>query len=365
MNEPNANLEISSEHGKPLVRLVGPLVKENVPALYDQLRHLLKSQQPPILDLEDVPEIDSFGVAFIGHCLDRFGTGPKGCELRNANETIAENLAHARWRFHDAGPVGKPATSTPGASGGGNILEKIEYFAFVISEVFYQAVVGPFRGSKPRFNLFVEQLSRLGAGSAPIVLTVAALVGLTTALQAAYQLRQFGANIYIADLVGISMVRELGPLMAAILVAGRSGSAITAEISTMKVNEELDALQLMGVNPIQFLAAPRIYAITFTQPMLSVASAFTGIGGGLFIAMTMLDLSSASYFNETLTAIFIDDLFFNIYKSIAFGWIIVTVAVYYGLRVSGGAEGVGRATTSSVVVAIAAIIVADAAFSFL
>ena len=243
--------------------------------------------------------------------------------------------------------------------------QKITHFAYLIGEAFYQALIMPFKGALPRGKLFVEQMSRLGAGSAPIVGLVAFLVGLTTALQASYQLRQFGANIYVADLVGISMMRELGPLMAAILVAGRSGAAITAEIGTMQVNEEIDALKLIGVNPLQYLAVPRLYAVTLTQPMLGVMAAIVGILGGFIIGMVSLDLSGNAFLTELLTAVFVDDLLFNIYKSVVFGWIIVVVGVYYGIQVSGGAEGVGRATTHSVVTSIFLIIVVDCAFSFI
>ena len=132
----------------------------------------------------------------------------------------------------------------------------------------------------------------------------------------------------------------------------------------MKVNEEVDALTLLGINPIEYLGVPRLYAVTITQPLLGVAAAVVGIAGGFIVAMAVLDLNLASYFAETLTAVFIADLMFNIYKSIAFGWIIVSVGLYYGLHVEGGAEGVGRATTSSVVTSIFLIIVADCAFSF-
>jgi phospholipid/cholesterol/gamma-HCH transport system permease protein len=222
----------------------------------------------------------------------------------------------------------------------------------------------PFKGVMPKGKLFVEQMSRIGAGSAPIVLLVSFLVGLTTALQASYQLRQFGANIYVADLVGISMMRELGPLMAAILVAGRSGAAITAEIGTMQVNEEIDALKLIGINPLQYLAVPRFYAVTLTQPMLGVMGAMIGIFGGFLIGLFSLDISGNAFLSELLSAIFMDDLIFNVYKSVVFGWIIVVVGVYYGMRVSGGAEGVGRATTQSVVTSIFFIIVVDCVFSF-
>jgi phospholipid/cholesterol/gamma-HCH transport system permease protein len=237
-------------------------------------------------------------------------------------------------------------------------------FLYLLSEIVYQGVVTPFKGVKPRGKIFVDQIGRLGAGSAPIVWLVALLVGLTTAFQSAYELRQFGANIYVADLVAISMLRELGPLMAAILVAGRSGAAITAEVGTMRVTEELDAMKLIGINPIQYLAVPRVYAVVITQAMLGVTSAVVGIVGGLIIAVYYLDLSVTSFVVEAVGSLTVDDLLHNLSKSMVFGVIIVVVGVFFGLRVKGGAEGVGRATTHSVVASIFLIIVADCAFSF-
>jgi phospholipid/cholesterol/gamma-HCH transport system permease protein len=280
---------------------------------------------------------------------------------------VARRLELTGWDVDGSTALTERSTARLTESVGGAAFDlggTIHYFLFLMSEISYHAVVAPFRGRKPRVGLFVEQLSRLGAGSAPIVLLVSVLVGLTTALQAAYQLRQFGANIYIADLVSISMLRELGPLMAAILVAGRSGAAITAEIGTMRVNEEVDALTLLGVNPIEYLGVPRVYAATITQPLLGVLAALVGIAGGFVVALTVLGINGAAYFNETLTAVFASDLLFNVAKSCVFGWIIVVVGLFYGLRVSGGAEGVGRATTRSVVTSIFLIIVADCVFSF-
>jgi len=320
------------------------------------------------LDLSGVAEIDSAGVAFIGHCFRELGVGAGACSLVAVPPDVARNLDLAGWNYsgstalHTRERVSLPEAVGTDAHG---LYRHVFYFLFLVSEIFYHAVVLPFRGRRPRGALFVEQLSRIGAGSAPIVLLVSVLVGLTTALQAAYQLRQFGANIYIADLVSISMLRELGPLMAAILVAGRSGAAITAEVGTMKVNEEIDALTLLGINPIEYLGVPRLYAATITQPLLGVSAAVVGIAGGFVIALTVLDINLTAYFAETLTAVFTADLLFNIYKSVVFGWIIVAVGLFYGLQVDGGAEGVGRATTSSVVTSIFLIIVADCAFSFI
>jgi len=363
----NFDIQIAAEGPVTKVRLRGSLTRFTVADAFSGLKPVLGHGTALEIDMSGVDEIDSAGVALLGLCASRRGAGAGRLSLYAVPEAVASRLDTAGWSID--GPTvlyeqrKSRITETVGSAAvdaGGDV----HYFLFLMSELFYHAVVAPFRGRKPRVGLFVEQMSRIGAGSAPIVLLVSVLVGLTTALQAAYQLRTFGANIYIADLVSISMMRELGPLMAAILVAGRSGAAITAEIATMRVNEEIDALQLLGVNPIEYLGVPRVYAAAITQPLLGVIAAIVGICGGFVVALTVLDINGSAYFNETLTAVFTGDLLFNVAKSVVFGWIIVVVGVFYGMKVSGGAEGVGRATTRSVVMSIFLIIVADCAFSF-
>ena len=185
------------------------------------------------------------------------------------------------------------------------------------------------------------------------------------ALQSAAQLRQFGANIFIADLVGIAMTAEMGPLMTAILLAGRIGSATAAEIATMTITEEVDALKTMGIHPLRYLVVPRFLAITITQPLLTVVANLLGILGGFVIAVTYLDLSASVFGHQLLDALRVKDLMTGLVKSIAFGWIIVFVGAHRGFQVRGGAEGVGLATTSSVVQAIFMVIAADAFFSLI
>ncbi len=360
-------IDIGIKSPVPLAVVKGALTRHTVADAFKKLGPFFSKGDGLVLDVGGVSEIDSSGIALIGYGYKRLGGGPTGCTIKGMGPALAKKLELAGWDFNGEEALAvEPKEPFVESIGGGaeKAGQQLYYFAYIVSEVFYQAIIMPFRGARPRVGLFVEQMSRIGAGSAFIVSLVALLVGMTTAMQAAYQLRQFGANIYVADLVGIAMMRELGPLMAAIIVAGRSGAAITAEIGTMQVNEEIDALKLIGVNPIQYLAIPRIYAVTITQALLGITAAFVGILGGYVIAMTSLGITASAYLVETLSAVMLDDLIFNLYKSIVFGWIIVTVAVYFGIRVSGGAEGVGRATTNSVVVSIFAIIVADCIFSF-
>ena len=192
---------------------------------------------------------------------------------------------------------------------------------------------------------------------------IALLVGITIALQSAAQLRQFGANLFVADLIGISITRELGPLMTAVVVAGRSGSAVAAELGTMTITEEIDALKTMGINAARFLLVPKVLAITIVQPLLTTMADFLAISGGLIVAVTYLDVSATSFLTRLQEALELKDILTGLFKSIVFAQLIVTVGALAGLRTQGGPDAVGRSTTGSVVAAIFAVIVADAAAS--
>jgi phospholipid/cholesterol/gamma-HCH transport system permease protein len=223
-----------------------------------------------------------------------------------------------------------------------------------------QATRAPGRINWPDVPRLME---RAGADGIPIVLMINFLVGLVTAFQAAIQLKQFGANIFVADLVGLSVTRELAPLMTAIIIAGRSGAAFSAELGTMRVSEEIDALRTLGIDPYQFLVFPRVIALTLVAPLLTVLADVIGIAGGLLVAMFSLDLTFHAYLAETEKALDLFDIFSGLLKSGVFGLAIALIACQRGLATQGGAEGVGRSTTSAVVTSLFAIVVADAIFT--
>lgn len=368
MDNVNATVTIDNSKAPPLAVLRGSLTRNTVRQVHEELRPLLDRGEPINIDAGGVTEIDSAGVALFAYGFNRLGTGQSGFALKSMSYPVERALKLTGWDYEaSTESLAKPQENFIVAAGQSvaDAMQGVYYFLYLLSEIFYQGVVAPFRGVTPRYRIFLEQMARLGAGSAPIVCLVSLLVGLTTAYQSAYELRQFGANIYVADVISISMMIELGPLMAAILVAGRSGSAITAEIGTMAVTEEIDALKLIGINPIQYLAVPRIYAVVITQALLGVSAAIIGIVGGFIIGVSFLDLSPAAFINESLEALVLADLLRNLSKSMVFGFLIVSVGVFCGLKVSGGAEGVGKATTNSVVMAIFLIIIADCIFSFI
>lgn len=214
-----------------------------------------------------------------------------------------------------------------------------------------------------RWRTVVVQVVRIGWEAVPIVVLINLFVGMISALQSASLLRQFGQLLLIANAVAFSMTRELGPLLTAIIVAGRSGSAFTAEIGSMKMAEEIDALQTMGLNSTQFLMVPRIIAMVIAVPILTLVADFTGIFGGWFVGVTIVDLGSWQYIRQTTEAISLGDVMRGLTKSAVFAFLIAYVGCFLGIRVEGGAEGVGRSTTNSVVVSIFLIVLANLVFT--
>ena len=205
----------------------------------------------------------------------------------------------------------------------------------------------------------VMYMQRVGVDALPIVGLISFLLGLIMAFMSAVQLQQFGANIYVASLVALSMVRELGPIMTAIIVAGRSGSAFAAEIGTMKVSEEVDALVTMGFKPALFLVAPKVIASVLVVPLLAMYSNMFAIAGGLLIGVTTLDLTVNGYMTQTMNTLSIFDINWGLFKSAIFAVLIATVGCFKGYQVRGGAASVGQATTSAVVTGIFLVILVD------
>ncbi len=208
-------------------------------------------------------------------------------------------------------------------------------------------------------------MKRAGADGLPIVSLISFLIGMVIAFMSSLQLKQFGAYLYVSSLVAIAIVRELGPLMTGIIVAGRSGSAFGAEIGTMMVNEEVDALRTMGFDPTRFLAVPKVLAAIIVVPLLTLYADFFGIIGGLVIGVMFLDLTVYSYVDWTLWSITLFDIVSSLIKSMVFAALIAGIGCQRGFKVTGGAAAVGSATTSAVVAAIFLIIVADSLFAII
>ncbi len=238
-------------------------------------------------------------------------------------------------------------------------FEHITELAVLVVDIIYWSIVGVFDRSQYRKGSFVEQAFYIGSTALPIVGTILFLIGVILALQSAAQLRQFGVTIFVVNLLAIGLAREFAPLMTAIIVSGRSGSAIASEIATMKFTEELDAIRTLGLNPIRFVVVPKFWAMFVTLPLLTVMALFIGLLGGLLVALTYMDLSFNTFMNQLTISLLFRDVLTGLIKSFSFAVIITIVGVYRGLNFSGGADGVGRATTSSVVTSIFTIIVMD------
>ena len=221
----------------------------------------------------------------------------------------------------------------------------------------------PFIGNRYRWQATVRQVLQIGVDALPMVALMAVCTGFILAMQGASELRRFGAIHYVIDLVAVGFTRELGPLLTAIAVSGRSGSAFAAEIGTMKVSEELDSLRVMAFEPVEFLLAPKYLAALISVPCLSIISNICGIlAGGLFMFFSTR-LSLLLYFRYVLESIMLRDVITGLIKSIAFATIIVHVGCLEGFRVRGGPDAVGRSTTSAVVKSTFLVIVADAVFT--
>jgi phospholipid/cholesterol/gamma-HCH transport system permease protein len=211
-------------------------------------------------------------------------------------------------------------------------------------------------------DCFVE-MQQCWASSLPMVSLVSFLVGVILAFQSAVQLQQFGAAIYVADLVGLSVVRELGPMMAAFIVAGGTGARFAAQIGNMKVDDELDALETLGISSVNFLALPRLLAVTVMMPILALYANVLGVLGGMFVSATMLNIPASAYWIETQNRVGFSDVSSGLFKCLFFGLAVGLAGCLRGMKCDRSAAGVGTATSSAVVTGIMLIVLADALFA--
>ncbi len=223
--------------------------------------------------------------------------------------------------------------------------------------------VEPFRGHPLRWSRAIHQAMSVGVEAIPIVSLISFFIGLILALQGAYELRQLGALQLVASAVAVTMTRELGPLMTAVMVIGRSGSAFAAEIGTMKVNEEIDALETMALEPVRFLVAPKFLAMLLMMPCLTTWADFMGVLGGGVFGVTSAGFTWGSYIHATLNALELRDIESGLIKSVMFGLVITAVGCREGFNTGLGSEQVGRSTTSAVVNSIFFVIAVDLVFT--
>ncbi len=244
---------------------------------------------------------------------------------------------------------------------GKRVVNLIRYlggtFTLFIQTLFWIAVP-PFK-SKQGF----EQMAKIGVDSLPISTLTSFFLGVVLAFQSAYQMQKVSAEMYIPSLVSISMTREIGPVLTALVVAGRIGASIAAELGSMKVTEQIDALESLATNPVKYLVAPRFIALFTMLPLLTVCADVTGIFGGYIVSVYKLGLSHSMYIKMAFEPLYLKDIFTGLFKTLVFACIICVVSCFEGMRVTGGAEGVGSATTRAVVTSFIMIIASDALFT--
>jgi phospholipid/cholesterol/gamma-HCH transport system permease protein len=322
---------------------------------------------PLTLDFREVEEFDSSTLAFLSHlragCPDIATVNIGGALARAAESFI-------RWPRTEE-PEAPPSGSRPVRffrSVADRFLSHMRnlgrFLAMLGDEVYH--IGGYIRDRKGVYpGETWNQLFFMGYRSFPIVCLLIFLVGVTISITSAAQLKLFGADIYLADLVGIAMLRELAPLMTGVILAGKVGAAVTAELASMTVLEEVDALRTMGLVPEKFLMVPRLLAITLAVPLLVAMADVVGIFGGIVVAKVTFGTPPSAFISEMVTAVDWTDFGWGLIKTVVFGWAVVVGSGFKGLTVGRSAEEVGRATTESVVLSITLIIVIDCIFSFI
>jgi phospholipid/cholesterol/gamma-HCH transport system permease protein len=294
--------------------------------------------------------------------IEQHGATVRISGLRPEFNTLLQLIAARAATAEPAAPVKIGLLAYIGLQAWRNLLGVSGMLAFIGESAiaFLHSLVRP---QRIRWRPILHNLQTAGFEALPIVGLLSFLMGVVIAYQGADQLQRFGANIFIADLVGLSMLRELSPLLTAIIVAGRSGSAYAAQIGTMQISEEIDALRTIGIGPQELLVQPKILALVIALPLLTVYADVAGVLGGMLMANSMLDITYSVFLDRLEDALSLSSFLTGIIKAPVFAVIIALVGCYQGFQVSGGADSVGRQTTVSVVQSIFLVIVADALFS--
>jgi phospholipid/cholesterol/gamma-HCH transport system permease protein len=346
------------------IRLSGQLSLPQVPLFLKEMERIFheENQASFKIDLTDLEGVDSAGALALAQLEETGKAIIKGMteEVRRVFELIDRDTIHQP-------PLHEAEQRTPLFESVGALCIKMAYDFVTLMTFAGELIISLpyclFHPRSLRWNDIFRNMKRTGVDALPIVGLLSLLIGLIMAFMSSLQLKQLGANIYVASLVGIAIIKELGPMMTAIIVAGRSGSAFAAEIGTMIVNEEVDALTTMGFHPIRFLAIPKIIATAIVVPLLTLYAMMFGILGGLIVGIIGLDITLTTYLRESLRVVDVWDVTTSLIKAFTFALLIAGVGCHRGFQVSGGAEAVGEATTSAVVTSIFLIIVADAAYA--
>ena len=363
--EPTITLEASDGHSH--VRLAGPLTVAEATALARALDRLPRDRDA-VIDLSAAGHMDTAGAWAIALTRARLTAAGRKVELTGADDSrraLLDTVAAALPRPDAAPPRRRSLTDrldTLGRSVAGIALYFIELTAYL--GLFLARLGRAFlRPREFRLTSLVHHCQDVGLAAVPIVALMSFLIGIVLAFQGASQLRQFGAEIFVVDLIAVSILRELGILLTAIVVAGRTASAFTAAIGSMKMREEIDAMNTLGIDPVQALFVPRILALVLMLPILGLIANISGLIGGALMAWIELGISPALFRVRLVEGVSVDHAIVGLVKAPVFALIIGVIGCHAGMQVKSNAESLGRMTSAAVVAAIFAVIVADAMFS--
>lgn len=322
----------------------------------------IKRPSSLLIDMTGLQMIDDYGIAALACIKHKLLSSGKQFQLSNIPDNIKEILrinTFDKLTAPQAAPNQPPDIFIQIGTTTVNFAKKFSFALTFLGDTII-SFGHLFKAPRSlRTDDTIYNMRRVGVEALPIVGLISFLLGLIMAFMSSVQLKQFGANIYVASLVGLSMTRELGPIMTAIIVSGRSSSAFAAEIGSMKISEEIDALFTMGIDPHHFLVLPRIIASVLMVPLLTVFSDLFAILGGLIVGITMLGLTIDGYVTQTINTLSLFDIFWGLSKSAIFALFISWIGCLRGFQVKEGAADVGRATTSAVVTSIFMIILVD------
>ena len=367
MNDTTA-IEFRRGPGESVVALTGALDAKSLPPIWPRAREAIRENGvgPLRVDAAGVTYCDGSGIAFLLDLLHEGSRQGSRITITNLAPRFAELLGqftHASLDDEALPPPAPPLNLTEEVGRavlqlGADLRHQARYVRRLVLCLLYELR----HPSIVRWNEVLEVAEQTGVNGLPVVTLIAFLMGVVLAYQSALPMRQYGAQIFVANLIGLSMLRELAPLMTAIVLAGRTGAAFAAELGTMKVDEEIDALTTMAVDPLRFLVVPRLIATLSVTPLLTIYASLVGlIGGGL--VMTTFDIPLVTYFKQIIGVVSIGDFLGGLFKSAAFAFLVAAVGCLRGLETQGGPRAVGQAATRAVVSTIVLIVVFDGIFA--
>ena len=356
-----------------MIRSCGDWIIESLGGVERKLKHFAEKTEKTSIqwDVSGVERIDSAGMMLFISFYDLLTRNSCTIELIGASASYDRLYQLLRQYVAEPPVVGGALASRflrfLGALGKGSVAFFLDMVAFLsfLGENFIVFLLALRHPLSIRYGAIVKNIEEAGVRAMPIIALTSFLIGVVIAYQGAVQLEKFGANIFIVDMISISITRELAPLITAIVVAGRTGSSYTAQIGVMKITEEIDAMRTMGFDPLHFLVQPRVMALMIIMPLLIFFADVVGIMAGMLISKIHLNISYGEFLRRLQVALEVKHVWIGLFKGPFFAWLIAAVACFRGFQVSNSTESIGRYTTISVVNAIFLVIACDALFSVL